>query len=123
MSLVKSWIVKYLCAEGSWRWKDSTGLRLDAPLDWYARHAQDVRDFGFLQARCVILKRELIELLVDVEAPEAVGVGELAEGAELFGAQGPLQFVGYFDQGHVRIIATREGSECGFARGNFTLSA
>jgi hypothetical protein len=31
----------------------------------------------------------------------------LAESAELFGAQGPLEFVGNFDQGHVWIIATR----------------
>ena len=107
MSLVKSWIVKYLCAEGSWRWKDSTGLRLDAPLDWYARHAQDVSDLGLLQARRIVLERKLIELLVDLEAPQAIGVGELAERAELFGAQGPLQFVGYFHQGHSWIIATR----------------
>jgi hypothetical protein len=67
-----------------------TGLRLDASLDWYARHAQDVSDFGLLQARCVILERQLVELLVDLEAPQAIGVGELAEGAELFRAQRPL---------------------------------
>jgi len=81
-------------------------LGLDASLDGYLRHAQDVSDFGFLEARCVILKRQLIELLIDLEAPQAVGVRKLAESAELFGAQGPLQFVGYFHQGHAWIIAT-----------------
>ena len=90
MSLVKSWTVKDLCGEGSWRWNDSTGLRLDASLDWYACHAQDVSDFGLLQARRVVLERQLIELLVDLEAPQAIGVGELAESAELFGAQRAL---------------------------------
>jgi len=105
MSLVKSRIVKDLCREGIWRWDDSIGLRLNASLDWYAGHAQDVGDFGLLQARCVVLERQLVELLVDLEASQAIGVGELAEGAELFGAQRPLQFVGYVHQGHIWIIA------------------
>ena len=94
-----------------------TGLRLDTSLDWYAGHAQDVSDFGLFQARCVILERQLIELLVDLEAPQAIGVGELAESAELFGAQRPLQVVGYFHQGHIWIIATRARSDCGFSQG------
>ena len=92
---------------GSWCGEVWRHLELDASLDWYARHAQYVGDLGFFQARCVILERQLIELLVDLEAPQAIGVGELAEGAELFGAQRPLQFVGYFHQGHIWIIATR----------------
>ena len=91
----------------SWRGEEQTYVRLDASLDGYAGHAQDVSDFGLLQARCVIFKRQLIELLVDLETPQAIGVGELAESAELFGAQRPLQFVGYFHQGHNWIIATR----------------
>jgi hypothetical protein len=107
MSLVTLLSYKDLCRRGIWRWDDSTGLRLDAALDGYAGHAQDVSDFGLLQAGCVVLERKLIELLVDLEAPQAIGVGELAESAELFGAQRPLQFVGYFHQGHIWIIATR----------------
>ncbi len=99
-------LLKTYVERGIWRWGDWTGLLLDTSLDWYAGHAQDVGDFGLFQARCVILERQLVELLVDLEAPQAIGVGELAEGAELFGAQRPLQFVGYFHQSHMWIIAT-----------------
>lgn len=54
MSLIKPWICKGLCRD-----EDSARLgqaRLDAALDGYARHAQDMSDLGFFEARCVVLK-------------------------------------------------------------------
>ena len=47
-----------------------------------------------------------MEVFVDAKASQAIGIGELAEGAELLGAKRAWQFVGYFDQGHAAIIAT-----------------
>ena len=49
---------------------------LDAALDGNSRHAQYVSDFGFLQARGVVLEREAIGEFVDAKAAQAVGVGE-----------------------------------------------
>ena len=63
-------------------------------------------DFGFLQARGVILERKAIRVFVDAKAAQTVRIGEETEGAELLGMQRALQFVGYFDQGHRWIIAT-----------------
>jgi len=77
----------------------------DAALDWNSRHAQDVGDFGFLEARSVVFEGEAIELFVDAEAAQAVGVCELTEGSELLGAKRALQFVGNFDESHAVIIA------------------
>jgi len=48
----------------------------DTALDGDSRHAQDVRDFGFLQARGVVLERDAIGLFVDAKAAQAVGVRE-----------------------------------------------
>ncbi len=79
--------------------------QLDAALGRDARHAQDVSHFGFLQARSIIFEGQAMEVLINAEAAQTVGIGELPEGAELFGAQRALQFVGDFDQGHAWIIA------------------
>jgi len=49
---------------------------LDAALDGDSRHAQDVSDFGFLQARGVILERDAIRVFVDAKAAQTVGIGE-----------------------------------------------
>jgi len=75
-------------------------------MDGDARLAQDVSDLSFLQPGGVIFERQSIEVIVHAEAPQAVGVSELPQGAELLGAKGALQFVGDFDQGHAWIIAT-----------------
>lgn len=85
------------------------GDPLHAALNRDARHAQDVSHFGFLQARSVIFEGQAMEVLINAEAAQTVGIGELTEGAELFGAQRALQFVGDFDQGHAWIIATSQG--------------
>ncbi len=71
--------------------------RSHAPLDRDSRHAQDVSHFGLFQPRSVIFERQAIEVFIDVKAPQAIGIGELAESAELFGPQRPLQFVSDFD--------------------------
>ena len=47
-----------------------------------------------------------MELFVDAEAAQAVGVCELAQSSELFGAKRSLQFVGNLDEGHAAIIAS-----------------
>jgi hypothetical protein len=65
-----------------------------------------VGDFGFLQAGSIVFEGQAIEVFIDVEAPQAVRVCELAEGPELLGTKQALQVVGYFDQGHAAIIAT-----------------
>ena len=44
---------------------------------------------------------EKIFFFVESEALQAVGICEFAEGAELFGLQGMLQFVGYSHVCHV----------------------
>ena len=74
-------------------------------MDGNARHAQDVSDFSFLQARSVIFEGQAIEVFIDVEAAQAVGVCELTEGSQLVGAKGALEFVGNFDESHASIIA------------------
>lgn len=48
----------------------------DAALHGDPGHAQDVGDFGFLQARGVILEREAIGVFVDAKAAQTVGIGE-----------------------------------------------
>ena len=78
----------------------------DAALDGDSRHAQDMGDFGFFEARGVVLEGEAIGLFVDAKAAQAVGVGELTEGTELLWVKRALQLVGYFNEGHGRIIAT-----------------
>jgi hypothetical protein len=64
--------------------------------------AEDVGDLGFVEARGVVFEGELVFLFVDVKAPEAIGVGEFAEAAELFEAQRRLQLVGDFKKCHKR---------------------
>jgi hypothetical protein len=54
------------------------------------------------QTRSVILKRQLFFALVEAEASQAVGVGKLAETAQLFWRQGGLQFVSDFHECHAR---------------------
>jgi len=73
--------------------------------DGNVRQAQRVSDLRLFQAGSVVFERQAIEVLVHAESPQTVDVRELAEGAKLLGTQRALQFVGYFDQGHTRIIA------------------
>ena len=79
---------------------------IDAAQDGDARLAEDVGDFGFFQAGSVVFELQPVLQFVDVEAAQAVGVGEEGEMAELVGLERGLEFVGDFDEGHDgRIIA------------------
>lgn len=80
--------------------------QLDAATDGNAGHAEDVSDLAFLQARGVVFEGQLIEVFVDAETAQAVGIGELPQSTELLWAKRARQFVGDFDEGHAAIIAT-----------------
>jgi len=67
--------------------------------------AEGVGDLRFAEAGGVVFEGELVFLLVDTEAAEAVGVGEFAEAAELVEAQRRLQFVGNLEERHEASIA------------------
>ena len=82
---------------------------VDFAGDGDAGLAEDVGDLGFAQARGVVFEGEVVLLLVDVEAAQAVGVGEFAEAAELFEAQRGLQFVSDFEECHRRKYKVKEG--------------
>jgi len=73
---------------------------VDLAGDGDAGLAENVRDLGFAQARSVVLEGEMVLLLIDTEAAEAIGVGEFAEAAQLLEAQRGLQFVGDFEECH-----------------------
>lgn len=81
-------------------------LRLiDDSDDGNAGLGQDVSDLGLPQARGVVFEGEMIFLLIDAEAAQAVGVGKFSETPELFEAEGRLQFVGNLDECHGESIA------------------
>jgi hypothetical protein len=73
-------------------WEGSGGG--DASEDGNAGGAEDVFDDGFAETRGIIIEMEEIGFFVDAEFLEAVGIGEVAEGAELFRAERTLEFVG-----------------------------
>ena len=73
---------------------------VDFAGDGDAGLAEDVGDLGFAQARGVVFEGEVVLLLVDVEAAQAVGVGEFAEALELFVAERRVEFVGDFEECH-----------------------
>jgi hypothetical protein len=79
-------------------------MLVDFTGDGDAGLAEDVGDLRLAQARGVVFECELIFLLIDAEAAETVGVGELAEAVELFEAERGLQFVGDFEECHGGII-------------------
>jgi hypothetical protein len=64
-----------------------------------AKHALDNR---VAKARRVVVKMEMVRLLVEIEAVDAVGVGKLSERAELLWRKTILQFVGSGHQCHAR---------------------
>ena len=74
-------------------------------LYWDSRHSQDTQHFCFLQSRSIVFHGNPVQLFVYVKSADSVGVGNRAQGAELFGAQQGLQIVGYFDESHANIIA------------------
>ena len=74
----------------------------------YAGLAEYAGDLGFAQAGGVVFERQLIGGRVNAEAAQAVGVGELAEVAQLVIGERGLQFIGDFDECHGGIIAAGE---------------
>ena len=62
-------------------------------------------DLGFAQAGGVVFEGQLIGCRVNAKAAQAVGVGELAEVAQLIVGERGLQFVSDFDESHEGIIA------------------
>ena len=75
---------------------------VDFAGDGDAGLAKNVRDLSFAEARGVVFEGEVVLLLVDAEAAEAVGVGKVAEAGELFEAERGLQFVCDFEECHRR---------------------
>lgn len=61
---------------------------------------EDVGNLRFLQARSVVLEGKMFFRFVEVEAPQAVGIGKLTQQAKLNGGERGLQFVSNFDEGH-----------------------
>ncbi|HLZ11245.1 MAG TPA: hypothetical protein VKP58_01545 [Candidatus Acidoferrum sp.] len=75
--------------------------------------AEDVCDLGFAEARGVVFERDLEPGFIDLEATEAIGVGEFAERAELIGRERGLEFEFGFKECHGGIIAKRGWREDG----------
>ena len=73
---------------------------VDFAGDGDAGLAKDVGDLGLAEAGSVVFEGEMIVLLIDMEAAEAVGVGKFAQAAELLEAERGLQFVGDFQKCH-----------------------
>jgi len=61
---------------------------------------QCVCDLGFAEAGGVVLEGEDFAGVVDVEAAEAIEIGEFAEALELLVAQGRMEFVIDFEKRH-----------------------
>jgi hypothetical protein len=62
--------------------------------------AEGVKHLGLAQARGVVFEGEAPGGFVDMEAAEAVGVGEFAEPLELLVAEGSQEFVADFEKCH-----------------------
>lgn len=75
-------------------------LGIDPAQDRDARLAKDVGHFGFFETGSVVFESQTAVRLVDMEAAEAVRVGEQAEMAKLPGLKRGLQLVSDFDEGH-----------------------
>ncbi len=87
---------------------------VEAAGDGDAGLAEDVCDLGFAEAGGVVFEREVALGVVELEAAEAVGVGEFAEGAELVVRERRLQFEFGFQKRHGESIAESvDGFECG----------
>lgn len=81
--------------------KGGSWLRLIDPAgDDDPSLAENVRDLRVAEARSVVFEGEVIVLLVNTKAPQAVGVGEFAETAKLLEAERRLEFVGDFEECH-----------------------
>jgi hypothetical protein len=81
----------FMLAGSGWR---------DAAKNWDARAAQDIFDYEFFETRGIVIEMQQIFVFLEAEALQAVGICELAEGAELLGLQRMLQFVGHRHVSH-----------------------
>jgi len=73
---------------------------VEAAGDSDAGVAEDVCDLGFAEAGSVVFEREMAFGVVELEAAEAVGVGECGELAELLLRERRLQFKFGFEKSH-----------------------
>ncbi len=78
---------------------------VEAAGDGDAGLAEDVRNLCLSKAGRVVFEREMALGVIELEAAEAIGVGEFAEGAELVISEGRLQFEFSFEKCHGEIIA------------------
>lgn len=83
---------------------------IDLAGDGDAGLSEDMSDLGLAESGGVVFESEAVVLLVDLEAAQAVSVGELAETAELLEAERRLQFVSDFEECHGRDYS-RGGSD------------
>jgi len=82
-------------------------LLIDAAEDGDSGVAEDVCDLGFAEAGGVVFKGDVELGVVDLEAAEAIGVGEFTERAELIVGEGRLEFEFGFEKCHGEIIAVQ----------------
>ena len=68
--------------------------------DGDASLAKKVCDLGFAEPRGIVFERQMVLLFIDAKAAQAIGIRELTEAAELFEAQGRLQFVSDVKERH-----------------------
>jgi len=66
------------------------------------RSSEHMRDLCVAQPRSVVFEGKMLFDFIEAEAPQAIGVGEFAEQAELFRREWGLQFVSDFHECHVR---------------------
>jgi len=59
----------------------------------------------FAQSRSIIFKRQFRAVMVELEFPQTVGVGEFAEAVDLLGREWRLQSVADFEERHGGSIA------------------
>ena len=71
-------------------------------LDGDAGLAQGMKHLGFAEARSVVFEGDAAGGVVNVEAAQAVEIGEFAEPLELFVAEGSEEFVADFKKCHDR---------------------
>ena len=86
---------------------------IEAADDGDAGLAEDVCDLGFAEAGSVVFEGNVKFGFIELEAAEAVGVGEFAERAELVVSERRLEFEFGLEERHGEIIAKGDGEKDG----------
>ena len=74
-----------------------------------ARLSQDVLDNRFTQPRSVVIELQAVGCLIEAEFLQPVGIGELAERAELLRLEPALKLVRHGHECHAESIASAGG--------------